>query len=89
MDWFEELYGFKEEGSETVYRNLSLVGEDILSAVNGKRYRCGRLQIISLAELRKTHVIYGDNMTVEVVLGDLRDFHCLPESEGALIQAAS
>ncbi|NCD32637.1 MAG: hypothetical protein EOL87_04375 [Spartobacteria bacterium] len=51
--WFETLVGFREEFPELICKNLSVDGEILTSAVNGKSYRCGTLETSLLGELRE------------------------------------
>lgn len=52
-DWFESLLDFREQSPTHVRENLVLVGTRIRSKANGKAYDRGRLEIVSLLELRE------------------------------------
>lgn len=51
-DWFERLTGFPEKSPSQVRSNLTANGPNLYSEVNGQTFRCGRLRIPSLADLR-------------------------------------
>jgi hypothetical protein len=94
MNWFTKLTGIQRETPQAVYEQLYL-SEDkqwIHSRANKKAYFCGPFLMPSLSEL-KNHVAnfskeHG-NITVSEVVGDVKEIHCHPESEGALFQVAS
>lgn len=89
--WFEDLMGFVEESPEHVRQNLSHDGEFLVSRVNGRRVRCGRLEIPSLEALRRrtADLPAGRPARVTEVIGDVRHLHRDPTNAGALFQAAS
>jgi hypothetical protein len=53
MDWFERLTGFRESGIDAVQRHLRVEGDRLESSVNGSSYCIGRLELASLADLRR------------------------------------
>ena len=89
--WFARLMGFQEESPSQVRTNIELQGEYLHSRVNGRRVRCGRLEMPSLAELRHRSAErpQGRPTRLTEVVGDVAALHRLPENEGALFQAAS
>ncbi len=88
--WFERLMGFAEESPSQVRANVEHDGEFLISRANGRRVRCGRLTIPSLAELRQHAVgVREGRTTVTEVIGDVRLLHEDPRNAGALFQAAS
>ena len=89
--WFERLMGFVEESPEQVRANIERDGETLVSRVNGRRVRCGRLEIPSLAELRRFSVspTQGGDATATEVVGSVAALHRDPGNAGALFQAAS
>ncbi|MEO1185522.1 MAG: hypothetical protein AAFX46_12890 [Cyanobacteria bacterium J06636_27] len=92
LDWFEKLFGFKEESPKQVKSNLILGDGFIASKVNGKEYKYGRLDILTLSELRNN--VRKENLKekrckISEEIGDVQYFHQLSENEGALFQAAS
>jgi hypothetical protein len=92
MDWFEKLFGFKEQGYEETRRNLAVDGDRLRSNVNGKSYRIGRLELVSLAELRARvaeAAVAPGRLAVRIVTGDVRRMHHAPAVAGALFQVAS
>ena len=57
MSWFERLTGFREETGPDGYRatrsRLEVDGPFLRSKVNGRRYRIGTLELVSLESLRE------------------------------------
>jgi hypothetical protein len=90
--WFEALTGFREESPDQVRANLIVDGETVTSAVNGQRFRCGRLGIPSLAELRgrveDASAAVG-RLRLSEVIADVQQLHVSAENAGALFQVAS
>lgn len=88
--WFESLTGFPEKSPAQVRKNLQLEGEILTSLVNGRSYRCGRLEMAALQELRDRYEqAPGGTMRVSEEIGNVQDFHLDPENAHALFQAAS
>ncbi len=89
-DWFERLTGFPEDGYEATQSRLLIEGDELVSAVNGRRYGIGELTLPTLAELRaRVDTARGQRSSVEVLVGDVRALHSDPAYEGALFQVAS
>src|SRR5262245_1795171 len=91
MDWFEQLTGFKENGYEQTRRNLEIEGPYLRSRVNGRRYRIGELELVSLQDLRRRAASHGPrgSLGLRTVVGDVRRLHREEEYAGALFQVAS
>jgi hypothetical protein len=95
MTWFSELTGIAPESPESVRAGLELSadGLSLTSRVNGARFRCGRLETPSLADLRARAVgdISGGGGALRVgeVVGDVGKLHADPENAGAFFQVAS
>ena len=90
--WFEDLVGFREISGDDVRANLSVVGETLVSAVNGRRMGCGTLELASLAALRdRTATIASGapGLVLRQVVGDAAALHRDPGNAGAMFQAAS
>ncbi len=89
--WFESLMGFVEESPGQVRTNIEHDGEILISRVNGRRVRCGRLETPSLADLRRRTADTAEGLaaTVSEVVGDVVTFHQDTDNAGALFQAAS
>jgi hypothetical protein len=47
-DWFTELTGFSERSLSEVRENITIMGDQMTSRVNGATYQCGKLDIVSL-----------------------------------------
>lgn len=89
-DWFERLTGFRESDYETTQSRLSVEGNELVSRINGKRYRIGELTLPTLADLRsRVDPSRGQRSSVKVLVGDVRALHSEPSYEGALFQVAS
>ena len=89
-DWFERITGFREDGYTATQRRLRVEGDELVSAVNGKRYGIGNLTMPTLAELRsRVNPDRGQRSSVQVLAGDVRALHADPAYEGALFQVAS
>lgn len=90
MDWFERLTGFAEGDYRSTQRRLVVDGDELASAVDGKRRGVGELSLPILADLRaRVEIPQARRSTVECVAGDARALHAAPEFEGALFQVAS
>jgi hypothetical protein len=88
--WFERLMGFREGDYESTQDRLLVEGDELMSAVNDRRYGCGELSIPTLTELRKrVKAREIQRSTVSSRVGDARAFHGEPEFAGALFQVAS
>lgn len=88
--WFEELTGFSESDPHQVRANLDVVGDRLISRVNGRSHGCGRLEIPSLAELRSHPPgARSGPVSLREVVGDVQALHRDPANAGALFQAAS
>ena len=90
--WFKELMGFNEEDPEQVRENIELDGNKLISKVNHARYVFGRLEVISLAELRdKTQSLknFSSKIKVSEVIADVQSLHKDKKNNGALFQVAS
>ena len=96
--WFEDLVGFRETDGDDVRSHLDVQGEMLHSRVNGRSHRCGRLELLSLADLRlraangsASGTLRGASGTLRVreIVGDVQRLHCVADHAGALFQAAS
>jgi hypothetical protein len=88
--WFEELVGFREGDDRSVRERLVLEGTRLRSLVNGRSFECGRLEVLSLAELRaRSGAAHRGPTRVEEVLGEAGALHARRDNAGALFQVAS
>jgi hypothetical protein len=90
--WFEQLMGFKEESPENVRKNIEIKGSELVSLVNSQRFTYGRLEIPTLAELKKQHINineYNGEIKVAEIVADVKELHAQVENSNALFQAAS
>src|SRR6478736_4069817 len=92
MDWFERLTGFRETSYDDTRRRLEVAAGRLRSSANGKSYATGELELVSVQTLReRVHTAGGlpGRIKVQIVTGDVRRLHQLPEYAGALFQVAS
>lgn len=96
MDWFEELFGFREDGYAGVRKHLTLQGQVLHSSANGRSFGVGALELVSLQTLRdrvrprlREAPGLAGRLKVGIVRGDVRKLHRMPEFAGALFQVAS
>ncbi|ARN76830.1 hypothetical protein BST97_01790 [Nonlabens spongiae] len=90
--WFEQLTGFKENSPEYVRSNLKIEGNDFISLGNSQRFSFGKLEILTLEELKSRSRDISDfhsEIQVEEVVTDVQELHCKVENSNALFQAAS
>lgn len=95
MDWFETLFGFRED-AEAVRQKLQLQGQTLHSLANGRSFGAGTLELVSLQALRarvaqrlKEGSAMAGPLKSSVVSGDVRRMHSQPAYAGALFQVAS
>ncbi|MBR0797969.1 hypothetical protein JQ615_21500 [Bradyrhizobium jicamae] len=93
MDWFERLTGFREGSYDETRSRLKVEGKRLLSLANGEQYATGKLELVSLRELRQrlesVPSLPSRALKVDIVRGDVREMHRLPQNAGALFQVAS
>lgn len=90
--WFEQLTGFKEESPENVRNNLEINGNEFVSLVNSRKFSFGKLEIPTLAELKKQNKKikkYNGIIQVKEIVADVQELHCQVENANSLFQAAS
>lgn len=92
MDWFTRITGFNESTYAATRAQLEVRGSALLSKANGRSYGIGEFELASLDDLR-ARVAGGTGAEgrarVQIVTGDVRKMHQLPEHPGALFQVAS
>lgn len=92
MDWFERLTGFRETSYSATQAQMFMEGEALVSRVNGRRHRAGRLELLSLRALRERAAAAGTpagRLKVRNLSGNVRALHQVPEFAGGLFQVAS
>ncbi|MBK9254216.1 MAG: hypothetical protein IPM42_01875 [Saprospiraceae bacterium] len=92
MMWFKELTGFEESDPIQVRKNISVEGEFLLSIVNGRKVRFGRLEIPTLKVLKESVSplnSYSNKIQIAEIVGNVQELHSLSENKGAMFQAAS
>jgi protein-tyrosine phosphatase len=93
LDWFEKLTGFKEGSYHETQKKFEVSDGEIRSLVNGRAYRAGTLELISLRTLRDRAAAAAGHgrgrSTFRNIVGDARELHQRDEFEGALFQVAS
>ena len=91
MTWFEKLMGFEEISPENVRKNIETDGEHMISKVNGKSYRFGKLEVSTLSSLRSKidpEDLEG-RISLSETVGNVSRLHCSSENNSAVFQAAS
>ncbi|KAH0792880.1 hypothetical protein GPJ56_003144 [Histomonas meleagridis] len=102
-EWFEKLFGFKEDVSK-IYDNIECIEHDdaavLRSKINGKEYKAGNFQVRTVSSFKnlldqprnggKLHLIKGDShLSKHFELIDVLQNQGLPENDGASYLAAS
>lgn len=90
LDWFEKLFGFREEEYFSTQEQFEFAGEILTSRVNGARFRAGRFYAPSIAELRlNVGSASGPSSVTHVVIGDALLPHANPSNSLDMFQVAS
>ncbi len=90
--WFEKLTSFREESPDQIRENLTVDDGVLTSLVNGKKYKCGLLEIPSLGELRcrvLNSEIPTGKISVREVISDVQTLHIDKSNSDSLFQVAS
>ena len=95
--WFEELFGFRERGYETVKKNLEMRDGKLVSLANGREFQPGEFLTPSLAELRQQVQEIVPKPSEEgcrlklshIAVSDIYATHMEKEYAGAMFQVAS
>ncbi len=91
MTWFEELTGIREKNPSQVRTELKVDGT-FLVCPDGKRIEFGRLETLTLAELRSranSAIQVAGKLIPREVVGDVRKLHASESNNSALFQVAS
>ena len=91
-DWFTKLVGFSERSADEVRRHIRVEGDNLYAVPTGRSYVCGKLQIPSLAELRREFAempVQAGKLKISEVVGDVQVLHKDAANEGAVFQVAS
>ncbi|EYD74029.1 hypothetical protein Rumeso_04400 [Rubellimicrobium mesophilum DSM 19309] len=90
-NWFERLTGFRETGYAATRARLRVEDGLLHSDASDRRAAVGRLELVSLAELRERAqgVVVSGRLRLGIVQGDVRGMHLEARNEGALFQVAS
>tara|TARA_R110002073_G_scaffold35970_19_gene104974 strand:+ start:10772 stop:12862 length:2091 start_codon:yes stop_codon:yes gene_type:complete len=91
-DWFTKLVGFSERSPAEVQQFISVHDGRLTSKVNGKTFQSGRLEVVSLAELRERSRRVsqpGGRLKLDELVGDASELHADPSNAGAMFQVAS
>jgi len=90
--WFEKLTGFKEKSPENVRKNLKIEGESFISTANNRRFTFGKLEILTLENLRKNsppREVFKDKIELNEIVDNVQKLHIQSLNSNALFQAAS
>ena len=91
MDWFEKLTGFRERDYHSTRDLLEHHEGRLHSLANGREFAVGRLELVSLRELRSRRAERPATGRLEfsLVQGDVRRMHAVDAHANALFQVAS
>lgn len=91
INWFERLTGFAEEGYHRTQPRLHIEDGRLHSDAIDRSYGVGRLELVSLAELRdRTRDLLGARpIRMGEVVGDARQLHAKAAHARATFQVAS
>ena len=81
--WFEQLTGFKEESPKNVRNNIKIIGSEFVSLVNSQKFSFGKLEVTTLAELKKQkekNKDYNARIEVKETVADVQELHCHVEN---------
>jgi hypothetical protein len=89
IDWFERLTGFREASYLDTRSRLKIKGQRLHSVVNNKSYDVGKLELVSLQELRDRAGVKQQlgRTKFGLVVGDVQAMH--QANADALFQVAS
>jgi hypothetical protein len=91
-NWFEKLTGVIESSPEAVRQHIRIEGDVMHSAANGQRFHPGKLEVPTLAELRKrVHALGTGSGSIRYgqQVADAQSLHVDPANANALFQVAS
>jgi hypothetical protein len=92
-NWFERMFGFTESNRESVHSELEVDGINLRSKKTDAAWICGKLEIVSLAELRERmrglNPNRGNAIKVSELVGDAKALHADSKATGAFFQVAS
>jgi len=92
MTWFDDLVGFREQSGDQVRSMIEIDGDRVRSRADGREFRCGSLEVISLGDLRKRMTTtWGTKRRLRLseVVGNVQSLHQQTENSDALFQVAS
>ena len=89
-DWFEQLFGFKEEGYESTQGRFEFAEETLISRANGNHFQAGKFDTPSIAELRSKVVSApGASSIKHEIVDDALLLHADPGNSLDVFQVAS
>lgn len=91
-NWFERLTGLRETDPDNVRRGFVVSGGRMTSLANGRSFRHGQLETVSLGELRNAMLARTPakgTLRFHQHVGDVSDLHRDPRRAGSLFQVAS
>ena len=92
-NWFERMFGFTESNRESVHSELQVDGTNLRSKKTDAAWVCGKLEIVSLADLRERMrgltPNRGNTIKVSELIGDAKALHADSKAAGAFFQVAS
>jgi hypothetical protein len=88
-DWFASLFGFRETSWSATRAQFRVDGPELVSLPNGRRFRVGRFEVLSLGQLRASNATKGRLSVHHHVTDDALLLHAQAENAGATFQVAS
>jgi hypothetical protein len=92
MTWFQNLTGCGEESVESVHQHLTVEEGWLHSRLNGRSWRCGRLETPTLAQLRERVRSIDhrpETISVRETVANVQHLHQDRANEHSLFQVAS
>ncbi len=90
--WFKKLMGLGDTKYKDVQKNILINGNKIESLVNGKSYQYGKLEVLSLQELKEkspSRSVFKGSIQVNQIVANVTDLHNDENNKNAVFQAAS
>ena len=90
IDWFEHLFGFREEEYLITRDQFVYVDETLVSRINGRHFQAGSFDTPSIATLRENASrVVGESTMRHVVVDDVLLLHADPANSLDMFQVAS
>jgi hypothetical protein len=91
-DWFQNLFGFRERDQKDILSNFTIKDGFLKSEINGRSYKMGELEVLTLKELRERVMdlnLEKGKLKVSEIVSDVQSLHTETCNENAVFQVAS